>query len=167
MASNAALLHQIVYGYVNVWRKTYQGIQAANLIYPAIRLGLNMLAVTNIVAAMDDMVNRIWKELHDICNEIVHRTCEDILDAELFRRQETLADMVDHSSQREIVSFFVNMMRQLSSSAYLDPGTDSKEFKEYVDGQLMEPFDRVKATMREVIWRIQTRNMLLYNNWVH
>ena len=161
MATNAAILHEIIEGYVSVWRKTYKIIQLGKIAYPAVRLVLNGLAITNVVAAMDDVVNRVWKELHDICDDIVHRTCEDVLDAELFKEEGGQTAVMDEGSMREIARFFVNMMLQLSASAYLDPKEDSRDFREYVNDQLRSPFNAVKRTLSKVIWCIQMRNAML------
>ena len=81
MTNNAKLLHYTIATYVRVWRKIYPGIKGATMMYPVVRLVLNFAAVTNIVAALDDMKNRVWMELHQVCKEVVGQTCTDVMNA--------------------------------------------------------------------------------------
>lgn len=157
LSKNAHALAETVFLYIQTWRKTFSATRFANRLYPAVQLVLKVTATTHIAAALDDIKNRVWHELHELCEAVMRKSCEDVLNASLFRPRGYISD----NGFKKITRFFTDALQVLGPSKYVILGEDSPAFINYVEDQLKVPREMVESAMRTVLESINIANNAL------
>jgi hypothetical protein len=144
VAHNANILKSIIGWYVGAWRKMFGTVDKARKAMPVLKIALGLAGV--VANGLDTLLGVPFNDLHSLCQKIIERTCNELLDTVNFRSKGLSTDAV--------VETFMHFRKILTADPYTQD-TDSKEFKKLVDEQLTRSLGKFPEVQHEVVHQVQ------------
>lgn len=153
MQHNAFSMQNIIRAYVEKLRSFFVARQVSSHAGPVINgvfriVGLKELG-KGVGRVLTEVERHVWKDIHDMCEEVTRRTCEDLENSAVCVQAR---DFQIISGQR-VMDVFSRMLNTLDESIYMR-GSEQSGLREYLHLQLAGARNIVLHAMRKVVGRV-------------
>jgi hypothetical protein len=146
MWDNATILRDVVSSYISQWNS----IKGAPMLVPGLNHALPLLKVIVtssgggvLVDVGNHLTEAVWGSVHQLCEEVVNRSCTDILMA-----VHTIWDDVSENAAKQLVlNAFTQMHNALEIETYAEVKPENESLREYISFKLRKPLQSLATSL--------------------